>query len=134
MAKISVQTEIDSQNLILGASQMALSELEFMIRELNALVVRKKNADKSTREKILLHKINHTVLTKHEVERYAILVKKLEPETMEASELQEFLSISEKEETLRNDRVKYLIELSQLQAIPLPQLMNNLGLKATING
>jgi hypothetical protein len=44
------------------------------------------------------------------------------------------IALVEEEETLRVERVKYLIELAQLRNITLPQLMEKLGLKKNKHG
>ena len=63
-----------------------------------------------------------------------MLSYKLEAETMTDAEHAEFMRLATLEEKLRNQRVKYLIELSQLRAVSLPQLMVTLGLKSKNNG
>lgn len=85
-------------------------------------------------EKDLLHKINQTVLPDKQAERYALLIQKLEPDTMTETEHTEFMDLVCKEEALRNERVKYLIELAQLRNMPLLKLMDSLGLNITANG
>ena len=45
-----------------------------------------------------------------------------------------FLKIAAEEEQLRNKRVEYMIELSQLRGIPFQKLMNELGLKSLSSG
>lgn len=128
------QSVIDTQGVLSGASQMPLNELEHIVRELNALITRRKEADPKYQEKKLLHKINQTVLPDTQAERYALLIQKLEPDTMTETEHTEFMDLVAKEEALRNERVKYLIELAQLRNIPLLKLMDNLGLNIVANG
>jgi hypothetical protein len=43
------------------------------------------------------------------------------------------MQLANQEEKLRNQRLKYLIELAQLRAVSLPQLMIDLGLKTVHN-
>ena len=52
----------------------------------------------------------------------------MEVENLSDTEYQELLSLVDKEEKMRNKRFQYLLELSQLRAIPLTELMDNLGL------
>ncbi len=112
MSTTQVQSEIDTQGLLLGVSQMPINELEHFARELNALITRKKASDPKNQEKVLFHKINQTVLPPQKAERYALLIQKLEPDTMTEMEHSEFMDLVTEEETLRNERVKYLIELA----------------------
>jgi hypothetical protein len=120
---------IDSQSLLRDADRMPISELERFLKDVNALLRRKKTQDKALRERQLLHKINTTVLNTVETERYQVLVEKLEWSTMTNAEHTEFDLLGNKEEKLRNQRVKYMIELAQLRAVTLPQVMESLGLK-----
>ncbi len=134
MTTIQVQSGMDTQSLLSSVSQMPLSELEYFVRELNALITRIKVTDPKYHEKALLHKINQTVLPNKKAVRYALLLQKLEPDTMTDTEHAEFMDLVTEEEALRNERVKYLIELAQLRNMPLLKLMDNLGLNVTANG
>ncbi len=69
----------------------------------------------------------------HKSERYVLLHHKLELENLSESEHKEFTDLVTEEENYRNERVKYLIELAQLRAVSLPQLMTNLGLNPPYN-
>lgn len=133
MITTQFQSDIDTQSLLLGVSQMPINELEYFARELNALITRKKALDPKNQEKALLHKINQTVLPDKKAERYALLIQKLEPDTMTETEHAEFMDLVTEEEALRNERVKYLIELAQLRNMPLLQLMDSLGLNVISN-
>jgi hypothetical protein len=134
MTKIQIQTEIDAQTFMSSVSQIPVNELEYFVRELNALITRRKTDDKTYRERALLSKINQAILPKGKTERYVNLHLKLEAETISESEYQEFMSLVAREEELRNERVKYMIELSQLRGVSLPQVMNSLGLNFVANG
>ncbi len=119
---------IDSQSLLRDADRMPVTELERFLKDINALLRRKKTQDKALRERQLLHKINRTVLNAIQTERYHILVEKLELGTMTDTEHSEFGLLADHEEKLRNQRVKYMIELAQLRDISLSQVMTSLGL------
>jgi hypothetical protein len=120
---------IDSQSLLRDAERMPVNELERFLKDINALLRRKKTQDKDLRERQLLHKINNTVLDTAQTERYHALVEKLELSTMTDAEHTELELLGNKEEKLRNQRVKYMIELSQLRTVSLSQVMESLGLK-----
>ena len=121
--------QIDSQSLLRDADRMPVNELERFLKDINALLRRKKTQDKTLRERQLLHKITNTVLDTAQIQRYPILVEKLELGTMTDAEHAEFDILGNKEEKLRNLRVKYMIELAQLRAASLSQVMESLGLK-----
>jgi hypothetical protein len=124
---------MDTQSLLASVSQTPVNELENFVRELNALIIRKKTDDKEHHDRVLLSKINRAVLPKNKAERYVMLHLKLEAETITDLEYQEFMDLVAQDENLRNERVKYLIELAQLRAVTLPQLMNSLGLNIVSN-
>ncbi len=115
-------------SLLGGFSEMPLKDLERFIKELNALAIKKRLLDKGKQDKILLRKVNETVLSEPLMERYIGLQEKMEVENLSDTDYQELLSLVDKEEKMRNKRFQYLLELSQLRGISLTELMNNLGL------
>ena len=119
---------INSQSLLRDADKLPVTELEQFLNEIQALLRRKRTQDKSLRERQLLHKINSTVLTDVQTESYQVLVEKLELGMMTDEEHKTFENLANQEEKLRNQRVKYMIELAQLRAVTLPQIMESLGL------
>jgi hypothetical protein len=133
MAKFQIQSEIDTHVLLTSVAQMPVNELEFFVQELNALITRRKAQDKARRERALLGKINQTVLSKDKMERYIWLHHKLEADRLTDIEHKEFMDLVAQEEEKRNERVKFLIELAQLKAVSLPQLMLSLGLNSPIS-
>jgi hypothetical protein len=128
MEKIQMHVENTIPSLLGGFSEMPLKDLEHFIRELNALANRKRLLDKGKQDKILLRKINETILTEPLMERYISLQEKMEVDNLSDTEYQELLNLVDKEEKIRNKRFQYLLELSQLRGISLTDLMNNLGL------
>ena len=62
------------------------------------------------------------------MERYLFLQEKMEVENLSDTEYQELLSLVDKEEKMRNKRFQYLLELPQLRAVSLTELMDKLGL------
>lgn len=120
------------QGLLGGFSEMPLKDLEFFIRELNALAIRKRFSDTEKRDKFLLRKINESALPEEVLGRYIALQEKMEVTDLTDSEYQELLQLVEQEEKTRNKRFQYLLELSQLRGITLTTLMDNLGLN-TLN-
>jgi hypothetical protein len=119
---------IDTQSLLQNVAQMPVPELEKLVKDINALLRRKKMQDKTFRERQLLHKINRTVLNTTQTARYHVLVEKLELSTITAAEQIEFEALAHEEEKRRNQRVKYMLELAQIRAVTLPQVMASLGL------
>jgi hypothetical protein len=133
MTKMQTQTNLNLKSLMGGFTDMPLQDLESFIKELNALAIRKRIADKGKTDKSLLLKINKAILPEETMERYTLLQEKMEVETLSDSEYQELLNLVNQEEKLRNKRFQYLFELSQLRSIPLTELMNRLGLNAPVH-
>lgn len=119
---------MDAQTLLKDVAQMPLLELERFVQAVNGLITQKKTTDKTYRERFLLRKINETVLGREKTERYQQLILKLESVTITDIEYTELMQLTEKEEIIRYERLKYLVELAQLRSITLPQLMENMGL------
>ena len=132
MAKMQIRTDNNINSLIGGFTDMPLHDLESLIRELNALAIRKRVTDKGKRDKSLLLKINKTVLPEERMERYTFLQERMEVESLTDSEYQELLNLVNQEEKVRNKRFQYLLELSQLRTISLTELMNRLGLNTLV--
>jgi hypothetical protein len=119
---------MDAQALLKDVAQMPLLEMERFVQAVNGLITQKKTTDKSYRERFLLQKINETALGREKIERYQLLVLKLEAETITDAEYAEFMELADHEEKMRYERLTYLVELAQLRAITLPQLMEKMGL------
>lgn len=113
-------------------AELPLGELEKIARELRAVIVRKKRADLPSREGFLLKKINQAVLPASQRARFFELAEKLGTDEMSDAEHTEFMILTEQDEQLRNERVKFLIELAQLRRISLPKLMLDLGLATAV--
>ncbi len=116
------------QQLLGNFSDLPLKDLELFLKELNSIVAKKRITDLQKREKLLLRKINESILNEKLLERYIDLQTKMELETLTDLEHQELLCLVEKDEKIRNKRFQNLIELSQLRSISLPELMQKLGL------
>ena len=84
--------------------------------------------DKKLRERQLLNNINFTVLDSFRVERYHYLSEKLQSGKISNAEHSELAILANKEEKMRNQRVKYMIELSQIREVSLSQVMESLDL------
>lgn len=132
MVETQIQANKNIQSLIGGFTDMPLHDLESFIRELNALAIRKRVADKGKRDKSLLLKINEAILPEEKMERYTFLQEKMEVESLSETEYHELLNLVNQEEKVRNKRFEYLLELSQLRTISLTELMNRLGLNTPI--
>ncbi len=128
MSKITVAAQIDTESFFSALTELKVNELEVFVKRLNGLILRKKEQDKDYQISNLLLKINNTVLERGKRERYIELSEKVEDETVTPSEHKELLVLAEEEEHITAQRLKLLLELSQLRNIPLSQLMREMGL------
>jgi hypothetical protein len=128
MTKLQVQSEMNAQSLLMTVAQLPLNELEQFIHELNRLLTRKKSEEIVQKDKILISKINQTVLSPDKTARCYELICQMEMSSLSETEHQELLALVEEEEALNVERLKYLVELAQLRNLTLPQLMKKLGL------
>ncbi len=129
MSKVQqIHSTIDPKSVFASASSMKVQELEALMSALSGVLYRKKTKDKTYREKELLRLTNEAVMAKEKRERYWELSLQLEEGAMPEEAHQEFMQLVNEEELLRNTRVKLLVELSQLRNLPLPQLMEEMGL------
>lgn len=129
MSRIVIQSEIDSKNFFASFSKMQLQELEFFANALEELIAKKKARQQKRQISQLMQSINETVLSPDKMMDYLTLRKKLQAERITETEYKEYMNLVTEEEEFRNQRLKYMIELSQLKQISLPQLMKELGLK-----
>lgn len=128
MSKITVAAQIDTESFFSGLTELKVNELEVFVRRLNGLILRKKEQDIDYQISNLRIKINNTVLERSKRERYIELSEKVEEEIITAEEHKELLVLAEEEEQITAQRLKLLLELSQLRNIPLSQLMREMGL------
>ena len=77
--------------------------------------------------------INTTILGHDKQVILNTLAEKTQNETMTDAENILYLKLAKEEAELRNQRVAYMVELSQLRNISFPQLMSELGLKPLPN-
>lgn len=129
----SLHNNIEIENILASATLLKIKEVEEIIKELNTIVTKNKLGENEYQDRALLSKINQTVLSKDKKERYFEFLQKLEQETISEEERQAFLKLTEEEETLRNERVAFMLELARLREVPLTQIMQDLGLNPIPN-
>jgi hypothetical protein len=137
MSKISIQpipsTREDIKNMVQSFSKLNVSELELLVSEFNTLIEAKKAKSKKKRIEQLTKLIHQSALSTEKVNQYSELIEKLETKTMTQEENQTFLKLVEEDENLRNQRVAYMIELSQLQQVPFIEIREKFAFKTSEN-
>lgn len=132
MQKVRIKTEIDLRNLL---AQLNTSQLEALLREISALIERRKATDQKAQEARLLQQLNEDcVLSDAHWQQFTQLVKKREAATISEAELSQLDQLTRGEEQLRLKRIQLLGELADLRGIPLPQLTQELGIHPPQHG
>ena len=125
---MSKSSEINIKTYIQNFTQFKIEQLEAIIKELNLLLYRKKRKNDNYDERLLISKLNKTVLSKEKRALYRLYSQKVEEETITSAEKLEFDNLLDEAELLRNERVRILIDLAQIRSVSLPTLMKDLGL------
>jgi hypothetical protein len=124
---VTSQISIGLEQLFSGISQLETTELEQFVEQINFLLATRKMNGFPQRESELLEQINQG-LPENIQHRYDELQLKLHDETINPEEHQELLSLINIVEQASVDRLKCLVELSQLRQISLDDLMHQLGI------
>jgi hypothetical protein len=125
--QITSQVNIGLDQLLNGVSQLETPDLEQFVGQINALLAQRKVPSLPRRETELLELINQG-LPEAIQSRYDELQAKLQHETIAPDEHEELLALIDPVEQATVDRLRSLIELSQLRQIPLDELMTQLGI------
>jgi hypothetical protein len=124
--QITSQVNIGLDQLLSGVSQLETPDLEQFVGQINALLAQRK-VPSPRRETELLELINQG-LPEAIQSRYDELQAKLQDETIAPDEHEELLALIDPVEQATADRLRSLIELSQLRQVSLDELMTQLGI------
>jgi hypothetical protein len=125
--QITSQVNIGLDQLLNGVSQLETPDLEQFVGQINALLAQRKVPSLPRRETELLELINQG-LPEAIQSRYDELQAKLQDETIAPDEHEELLALIDPVEQATVDRLRSLIELSQLRQVSLDELMTQLGI------
>lgn len=121
--------EISTENLLDIVLQMPETEFNQFIEKAKKLRQKSSNPNWSKNEIDLIKKINESVLSDEEQNRFDELVRKRQSEKISQKELDELISLTEKSEALNVERVKNLITLAKSKKVTLDEIMDKLGIK-----
>lgn len=125
--QITSQVNIGLDQLLNGVAQLETTDLEQFVGQINVLLAQRKVPSLPRRETELLELINQG-LPEAIQSRYDALQAKLNDETIAPDEHQELLALIDPVEQATVDRLRSLIELSQLRQVSLDELMTQLGI------
>ncbi|MDX2070629.1 MAG: hypothetical protein SFV55_19535 [Haliscomenobacter sp.] len=119
--------KLSPEQILEQMGQLALSDLEQVMNKGYYLLAEKKAPHLSKRETELFMEINKGFEQEFQ-DRYDLLKEKLENETMNLLENEEFIGMTEIVEARNVTRLQCIVELAQLRKVTVPELMNQLGL------
>ncbi len=128
MSKVIIPEGIDMHTLASNFSILDVGDLEIFMKEIDALITRKKSKPKKYRIAELNQLINTSVLSPEELIEYKTLIQKLENKTITETERQHFLVLVQEDEALRGERMKYMYELSQLRQVSFQAITDEFSL------
>ncbi|OYQ67174.1 hypothetical protein B9G53_02135 [Pseudanabaena sp. SR411] len=129
MATVQFKSEISIEldQLLAGVAQLDTPDLEKLLIQVRQVLAHRKNPSLPTLEIELLQKINQTLPDELQ-QQYNDLSKKMRSGVITSNEHQELLKLIDIVEQNDGDRLQYLIQLSQLRNISLPELMQQLDI------
>ena len=130
MPVIHVNADVSAEQLVRAAAQLPPIEWERFLSRVCAL--RPPHAERvlSHEESALLMKINQGVPVETQ-RRYDALIAKRRANSLTPEEYEELLRLTDDIEQFDATRITYLVELARLRDMPLPVLMNELGIAPT---
>ena len=125
----TIQLEVSREHLLEAIEQLENDELSDFVKEVLNVRARRFAPVLDHQESELFQKI-YQWLTDEEQARRAVLIEKLEAETLTELEHQELLQLNEKVEWLNVQRLKAFSQLAELRQKTIDELMNDLGVKS----
>jgi len=119
--------QLSTDQILAAVTHLSLSELEQIFAHVLALQAKCKAARLSAVESELLMRINQG-LPSEICERLAVLRTKREDEIITDTEYAELTRLTDQVEELHAARMAALAELATLRGLPLPVLMDQLGI------
>ncbi|XGV94603.1 MAG: STAS/SEC14 domain-containing protein [Leptolyngbya sp. BL-A-14] len=115
--------------LLNAANQLSETDLETLVNGILLLHARRKAPILPSQEASLLLQINQGIPSDLH-QRYYSLTEKRDAETLTPDEYEELLSLSDRIELLTAQWAEALVKLATLRQVPLPQLMDDLGIQS----
>jgi hypothetical protein len=103
--------------------------VEQLLREVSDVLVRRKLLVLPTRESELIQQINLPVFSMEQSKQYESLQNNLESGIITETEHTNLIDLIQKQEAHNVERLRCLIELSQIRKISLDDLMNKMGIQ-----
>lgn len=124
------EAEVSRQQLLEAATTMPAGELDEFIDELFTARAKQSAPCLPEEEAALLERINRCGFSPSGWERFHDLLNRRQAETITEMERTELFQLVEQLEALNAERIEALARLSKHRGIPLPALMETLGIKS----
>jgi len=118
---------LSSHDLLHAVEQLPPAELDIFVKNVISFQAHRRAKALSSVESDLLLKIN-VPLAADLLERYRQLVALRREERLTPEEHGELLQLGATMEHYNSERIAWLVELAQVRGVPLPQLMDELGI------
>ena len=128
MATISVNADIPAEQLLEALARLPSAEFNRLFDQINRMRAQRCAPGLPAQQALLLQTINEG-LSDEEWSRLKALITKREEESITAHELTELKQLTDQLESLQVRRLRALLDLAQLRAVPLDQLMADLGIR-----
>lgn len=129
MTTLRVEAQVSSDELIKAVDRLSPPDLESFVFQVIALRARRRAPSLSRAEGELLLKINQGMPSDLQV-RYAELMAKRRAESLDSTEHDELLRLTDQVEEWEAQRMQCLAELARIRNTTLSDLMTTLGIPA----
>jgi hypothetical protein len=115
--------------LLKAVDNLSEPDLDHLVKRALFVRARRKTNVLTVTETDLLLAINQGI-PKHLHDRYEFLLTKRDDEALSEAEYQELLDLSNQIEGIGVRRIEALVKLATLRQVPLPKLMDDLGIQS----
>lgn len=129
--EIKPKVKVELNEILDGISQLDTKELETFFKRVGMLLAHRKAPHLSEQEFRLLKEINRTLSLAHQ-QRYLSLKEKRIQGILSQAEAEELMAMIEEIEQVGVKRLECLVELAKLRGVGLPELKEQLGIKAPL--
>ncbi len=127
--KLTPEVNIEVKDILSGISTMDTRELEQFLKEVAHILVKRKAKTLSKKESELLTIINKPLLANKKQKRFNLLYQKLRGESLTEKEHEELMGLNSQQEAKAVERLRALVELSQIRKLSLDELLVQLGIQ-----
>ncbi len=127
MTTIHLNSEIDIESVMQGMGKLNNSELEKVLSRISIMLAQKKAPNLPKKEAKLLLEINKS-FDDIVLQRYASLSQLMREDKLSEEEHQELMQLIDEVELADAKRLKAIVELANLRAITVDELMKQLNI------